>query len=135
MKNKVFTNKELQKFKEAFKEQERTGYDKDLVNKDSSAPCIPPSLVFSLLNQSCQKDYLQNILPDLKAYFFDNNPELTEKYLKWLGGYYEELLQSPYYDPNAPVQEFEVQDDLTTEEVEWLNSIFLSGQNNEEIPE
>lgn len=70
MKNKVFTNKELQKFKEAFKEQEHTGYDKDLANKDSPAPYIPPSLVFSLLNESCQKDYLQNILPDLKAYFF-----------------------------------------------------------------
>ena len=79
-----------------------------------------------------QQYYLKNILPDLKADFFDNSPELTEKYLKWLGGYYEELLQSRHYDPNAPVLEFEVQDELTREEIEWFDSVFLSGQNNEE---
>ena len=34
MKNKVFTNQELQKFKEAFKQQKLTGCDEDLINKD-----------------------------------------------------------------------------------------------------
>ena len=132
MKNIDFANQELQKFKEAFEEQKCTGYDEDLVNKGLSEPFIPRSLSRSFLNESCQKDYLLNILPELKANFFDNSPELTEKYLQWLGGYYEELLQSRYYDPNASVQEFVVEDELTVEELKWLDSVFLSGQNSEE---
>jgi hypothetical protein len=135
MKNIEFTTQELEKFKEAFEEQKCTGYDEDLVNKGLSESFIPPSLSLSLLNESCQKDYLLNILPELKANFFDNSPELIEKYLQWLGGYYEKLLQSPYYDPNASVQEFAVESELTGEELEWLNSVFLSGQNSEESTE
>jgi len=83
MRNIDFTNQELQKFKEAFEEQKWTGYDKDLVNKGLPESFIPPSLSLSLLNEHCQKDYLLNILPELKAYFLDDSTELTEKYLKW----------------------------------------------------
>jgi hypothetical protein len=92
MKNIDFTNQELQKFKEAFEEQKWTGYDRDLVNKGLPESFIPPSLSLNLLNEHCQKDYLLNSLPELKAYFLDGSTELTEKYLKWLGGYYEKLL-------------------------------------------
>ena len=135
MRNIDFTNQELQKFKEAFEEQKWTGYDRDLVNKGLPESFIPPSLSFSLLNEHCQKDYLLNILPELKAYFLDDSTELTEKYLKWLGGYYEKLLQSRYYDPNASLEKFAQADDLTAEELNWLDSVFLAGQPSEESTE
>ena len=45
------------------------------------------------------------------------------------------LLQSRYYDPNASLEKFAQADDLTAEELNWLDSVFLAGQPSEESTE
>jgi hypothetical protein len=127
--NNFFSEQEIQKFKGALKEQKNTGYDLGLGENNQTASSIPLSLRFTFLNEECQKEYLKNILPDLKVNFFDNSVELTEKYLRWLGGEYEKLLLSTHYDPNASPEEYYVCPELTTEEIDWFDS--LLGNSND----
>lgn len=127
--NTFFSEQEIQKFEEALKEQKHTGYDLDLAESNQIVSGIPLSLRLTFLNENCQKDYLKNILPDLKVNFFDNNNELAEKYLRWLGGEYEKLLLSAHYDTNASPEEFYICEELTTEEIDWLDS--LLGHSND----
>jgi hypothetical protein len=128
--NNPFSEQEIKKFKEALKAQKNTGYDLDFVENNQTAFWIPLSLRRTFLNEECQKDYLKNILPDLKVNFFDNSVELTEKYLRWLGGEYEKLLLSTHYDPNASHEECYICDELTTEEIDWFDS--LLGNSNDD---
>jgi len=129
--NTPFSEQELKKFKEALKEQKNTGYYLDLAENNQTESRVPLSLRFTFLNEECQKDYLKNILPELKVNFFDNSIDLTEKYLRWLGGKYEELLLSAHYDPNASPEEFYICDELTTEEIAWFDSLLGHSDNDQ----